>query len=388
MATSTYGRYKEIKRDFIIEKSEEANQAYQQYVGPLPTTTLPSGRVVVDSHNTDVDAFRHAYIAGILAMEDSAISSNLKGEAYELIGQIKNFLHYYSEQMGYDIEPKNKAETPEAYAIEKNMDLWNNRAGRIAAEGCKTKDEFARKLAQDLKDGKLITNPETDTRQFERTSYPETSGKENEGEFDKTTEENPSLNNMFNNIKQISSLLKLKEQYDSEQAALKKDFATKIIENSGFKQSQLDSHLETYRASLQAASDTECNTRGEQLKASTPCDQSNSDHVDKKCSSGGGHMPGMCVTTYHCTIKVDCSDITAKYQQIYDAYVEQQANLLLQESESYLKEQGKLLKIKISDLSDKYNNLFEAVVGPTDKGTLNQFSDPFQNINQPEQILS
>ncbi|WP_161791861.1 calcium-binding protein [Candidatus Jidaibacter acanthamoebae] len=144
-----------------MEKKEqlqqEAHKAYENHIGPIKYITRPNGRVIADTHNTDVDAFRHAYASGVMAMEYGPTISDLLGEAYE----IKNKWDNYNA-------PEEKKLSKKQMSLEKNMDLWNNRAGRIAANGCKSREEFGQRLAQDLKDGKLITDLTTDTREFIR----------------------------------------------------------------------------------------------------------------------------------------------------------------------------------------------------------------------------
>ncbi|KIE04775.1 hypothetical protein NF27_FX00360 [Candidatus Jidaibacter acanthamoeba] len=290
----------------------------------------------------------------------------------------------------FDIDKQHKADTPESYSIEKNMDLWNNRAGRIAAIGCKTKEEFAQKLAQDLKDGKLITNPETDKREFKRDDYSQIPTKEQNIDSDEANLEDNADGRLINQLNKLTSLLKLKEQFNKEQEALKKEFIEKLTADNELQESQLEGDFEAQRASLQASADAECNAKGEALKASTPCNKHNSDSSTTNCIPTGGYnsRSELCTTTYHCTIKVDCGDITAKYQQAYDAYVKQKQTNFLEGSKALLDEQGKLYKAKLSNLAKQYEDLSEAVTKSTGDFIQDHFGDTFQNANQAEQIFA
>jgi hypothetical protein len=157
------------KRDELME---EAYEQYKIYVDELPTKLRPDGIIGIDARNNDLDAFRHAYAAGIvfielrsitdpilgekLAREFGDLASNVLGQGYEIYNQYDNYKAAQNKKM-----PENE------FSKEKNMDLWNNRVGREIATSCKTKEELAQKLAEALKHGRLITDPKADNRVYD-----------------------------------------------------------------------------------------------------------------------------------------------------------------------------------------------------------------------------
>lgn len=141
--------------------TNEAKDFYKKFVGEI---MLGQGR------NDTFDAYRHAYASGVFAMEYGDVSSNILGQAYEIKGQFLNDIYYADEKLGFDILAA-KSQSPQKYAKEKNMDLWNNRVGREISENCSTREELAKEIAEALKSGKLITDL-SDTRKYE-LSYEE-----------------------------------------------------------------------------------------------------------------------------------------------------------------------------------------------------------------------
>jgi hypothetical protein len=148
--------------DYIDElnkkKGQLANQAYdayEKYVGPIPVKTRSDGSTFRDTHNSKVDAFRHAYASGIMAMEYGENIANALGQGYELKGEYDN----------YKLPDGPRKQSTEQIIKENNMDLWNNKIGRDASIGCKSREQFVSKLVESLKDGKFITNP-SDTRNY------------------------------------------------------------------------------------------------------------------------------------------------------------------------------------------------------------------------------
>ncbi|MBT6120823.1 hypothetical protein HOH45_05085 [bacterium] len=90
--------------------------------------------------NNDADAFRHAYVSGVMT-------------------QI--FSEPISEKMGLVVEWRGK--NPEN---QKNMDLWNNSVGRKYGKQANTKEELADFLKQALENGELILSLD-DLRKYE-----------------------------------------------------------------------------------------------------------------------------------------------------------------------------------------------------------------------------
>lgn len=92
----------------MIELKNEAEKESYAYFNENihPFERDEKGRV--RAHNNDVDAFRHAYVSGVITQEYGAFEANILGQLNEIRGDIKH-------------------NQPES---EKNMDLWNNAVGR------------------------------------------------------------------------------------------------------------------------------------------------------------------------------------------------------------------------------------------------------------------
>src|ERR1700735_4637989 len=106
-------------RELIKDDTREAREYYEKYVGVVLKKTLPNGKEVDDAHNNDVDAFRHAYAAGVAAMKYGENIPNVLGQAYEIKNDWDN----------YRASEENRP-SPQQVSKEKNMDLWNNKVGR------------------------------------------------------------------------------------------------------------------------------------------------------------------------------------------------------------------------------------------------------------------
>ncbi len=90
------------------QAEQEAYKYFNDNIRPLPKTS--SGKWDVASgafRNTDVDAFRHAYVSGVFTQKFNELIAYILGELNELHGDIS----------GNSFE-------------ERNMDLWNNAIGR------------------------------------------------------------------------------------------------------------------------------------------------------------------------------------------------------------------------------------------------------------------
>lgn len=137
-------------------KDEAALEAYQYFhenIRPLPMDE--HGRFDFsrgEAHNNDVDAFRHAYVSGVYAMEKGDPVANVLGQANEIVSDIKHNTYHHT--------------TDEAHYAEKNMDLWNNEQGRRLAVGATSKEEIAERVKEALEKGELITHPGEEGKEY------------------------------------------------------------------------------------------------------------------------------------------------------------------------------------------------------------------------------
>jgi uncharacterized protein with HEPN domain len=131
-------------KDPVSLRKEALGEAYDYFdrnIRALPRR--PDGSIdqfSQDLHNTDVDAFRHAYVSGIFAREYGERIARMLGWMNELwnIGQP---------------------------ADEENMDFWNDALGRKYGLTSKTRKELLVALHQALARGDMITSPR-DPRRF------------------------------------------------------------------------------------------------------------------------------------------------------------------------------------------------------------------------------
>ena len=137
----------------ILKEAE--NKAYlyiHKNIRPLPKTAegnwdFKTGEFI----NNDVDAFRHAYVSGILTQLFNVAAANILGQIKELEGDMKRN------------QPKEQ----------KNMDLWNNKIGREYGKVSRNKNELAKLIQEALEKGELIisVDQEKDSRQYEEDNY-------------------------------------------------------------------------------------------------------------------------------------------------------------------------------------------------------------------------
>lgn len=144
----------QIKR-FINHFELESYDAFHKSIRSLPQTPdkqwdFSSGAF----HNSDVDAFRHAYVSGVFTMRFNETVSKIFGQLKELEGAF------------FRSQP----------AEEKNMDLWNNQVGRKYGIISQSKDELTYYLSLALKNNELIISPDAkqDARQYEPFTYSST----------------------------------------------------------------------------------------------------------------------------------------------------------------------------------------------------------------------
>ncbi|HEX8404353.1 MAG TPA: hypothetical protein VF670_07030 [Duganella sp.] len=95
------------------------------------------------ARNGDWDAFRHAFVSAEMTRIYGAGTAKFLGDMNEIKGQ---FTQGQPHQ-------------------EKNMDLWNNKAGRDIGSHTSSAEQTARKVMNALENGALITEPNVDGRQ-------------------------------------------------------------------------------------------------------------------------------------------------------------------------------------------------------------------------------
>lgn len=108
--------------------------------------------------NGEWDAFRHAYVSAEMTRIYGAGTAKFLGDMNEIKGQFVNGQPHQ----------------------EKNMDLWNNKAGRDIGANSSSPAETAHRVKNALENGALITEPEIDGRQHSGTGQPATNDKDPE----------------------------------------------------------------------------------------------------------------------------------------------------------------------------------------------------------------
>ncbi len=124
-----------------LEATDEAYAYFDQHIRTLPRNSKGqiNGRSF-EMWNTDVDAFRHAYVSGVFTQEYNEQTADFLGRLNE---------------MSLTREPED----------EENMDLWNNAVGRKYGKSSKSRKNLADKLKKALENGELIISPK-DPRKF------------------------------------------------------------------------------------------------------------------------------------------------------------------------------------------------------------------------------
>jgi hypothetical protein len=122
----------------LVKHSEkEALTYFDENIRQLPKKRGEIDTYSSDLHNNDADAFRHAYVSGVLTQKYGRFGEKIAaflGGLYEIDGRVT----------GQPLE-------------EENMDLWNNRVGRKYGRKTKSKLDLANALKDALEDGELIT---------------------------------------------------------------------------------------------------------------------------------------------------------------------------------------------------------------------------------------
>jgi hypothetical protein len=125
-----------------VAATQEAYDYFEENIHPFERDE--KGQIKV--HNNDVDAFRHAYVSGVMTQKYGSFRANILGQLNELKGDIVRD------------QPKE----------EKNMDLWNNAVGRKYGEQTKSRKKLAELIKEALNKGALIitTNQSEDSRKY------------------------------------------------------------------------------------------------------------------------------------------------------------------------------------------------------------------------------
>lgn len=137
-----------IKLNILVLKAICENESYElaeRFIRKLPRKNdgsfdLSSG----EFYDNDIDAIRHAYTAGIFTQEYGEKVTEILGDMNELVPFGGN----------------SSSNSPNS----KNMDLWNNRIGRILGLKTSGKLKLFKLIVKALKNGELIIDPENDPR--------------------------------------------------------------------------------------------------------------------------------------------------------------------------------------------------------------------------------
>lgn len=125
---------------YIEPYRQEAYQYFHDNVRKLPKNKNGNFDESTGAmSNNDADAFRHAFVSGVMTLKWGATNAEIMGFGVELVGK----------------NPKN----------ERNMDLWNNAIGRKYAKVSKTNKDLAMFLLESLKNEELIVKP-SDARKY------------------------------------------------------------------------------------------------------------------------------------------------------------------------------------------------------------------------------
>ena len=132
---------------YKTEARDEAYEYFDENIRELPKDMEgkidPRSFGLVDN---DVDAFRHAYVSGVLTQVYSESTADILGRLNEMMP----LAIYYNSK-----DPRSL-----------NMDLWNNSVGRKLGKLAKDKVELLKLVDKALKDGELIISLE-DSRKYQ-----------------------------------------------------------------------------------------------------------------------------------------------------------------------------------------------------------------------------
>ncbi len=131
--------------DLKDKSCQEAYRYFDENIRPLPKN--PGGtfkETIRDYVDTDVDAFRHAFVSG-------AYTQEYGGRVADILGSLNEITSFASDSTGG--------------AGSKNMDLWNNAVGRKYGLKTKSLRSLAQALHKAMQNGEMILNLE-DKRKF------------------------------------------------------------------------------------------------------------------------------------------------------------------------------------------------------------------------------
>jgi hypothetical protein len=116
---------------------DEGYGYFDTHIRKLPKNPDGSFNEFADGyHNNDVDAFRHAYVSGVITQEISENAADILGRLNELF-----------PSSSATSDPK-----------EENMDLFNNAVGRKYGLKARSRDQLLKMIHAALKNGELIIN--------------------------------------------------------------------------------------------------------------------------------------------------------------------------------------------------------------------------------------
>ena len=142
-------------------KDEARDEGYEYFDKNIRKLSKTSDGLIDPSakglEDNDIDAFRHAYVSGVLTQEYNETAA-------DILGRLNEFLTldlYFNSK-----DPRGL-----------NMGLWNNSVGRKYGKICKTRQELLESIHNALNSGELITSLD-DTRKYEGArSNPENNNK-------------------------------------------------------------------------------------------------------------------------------------------------------------------------------------------------------------------
>jgi hypothetical protein len=118
------------------EACEEAYKYFDKNIRPLPKKSDGSFNAGADIFvNSDVDAFRHAYVSGIFTQEYGANVASIFGNMQEMLSFFR---------------------TTGGGSTATNMDYWNNAVGRKYGKQTRKKETLAKALHEALNNGEMI----------------------------------------------------------------------------------------------------------------------------------------------------------------------------------------------------------------------------------------
>ncbi len=117
---------------------------FDRHIRLLPKNPDGSIKETAEFHDNDIDAFRHAYVSGVMTQEYGEAAADILGQLNEIFS------------FAYNSSGGNKS---------RNMDLWNNAVGRRYGLKTRKRKTLARALHRALKRGELIISL-NDPRKF------------------------------------------------------------------------------------------------------------------------------------------------------------------------------------------------------------------------------